>query len=87
MNIPLVIRNDCENSNIGENISSLLNEENQPIDVDDNLVPLQVQVRAPPTPNVQFNRSSATCSAYARHSNAHKRFHKQFIQNEFLMFA
>lgn len=83
MNIPLVIRNDYENSNIGENISSPLNEENQPIDIDDNLAPLQVQVRIPPTPNVQFNRSSATYSAYARHSSAHKQFHKQFIQNEF----
>jgi len=44
MKIPIVIRNDCENSNIGENILSPLNEENQPIDVDiyNNLAQLQV---------------------------------------------
>lgn len=85
MNIPIVIRNDCENSNIGENISSPFNEENQPIiDIDDNLVPLQVQVRTTPTLNVQFNRSSATYSDYGRHSRAHKQFHKHFIQNEYV---
>ena len=69
MNIPLVVRDYSENLNrIGEFLLSLLMEENQPVHVDDNLVPLEDQVCASPTLNVQFNRSSATYSTYARHS-------------------
>jgi hypothetical protein len=80
MSIPLVVRDDSENLNhIGENLFSLLNEENQPVHVDDNLVPLEDQVCATLTLNLQFNRSSATYSTYARHSSAHVQFHKQFI--------
>ena len=61
MSIPLVMRDDSENLNrIGENILSLLNEENQPVHVDDDLVPLEDQVYASLTLNAQFNRSSAT---------------------------
>ena len=84
MNIPLVVRNDSENlSRIGENLLSLLNEENQPVHVDYNFVPLEDQVCASLDLNVQFNRSSATYSTYARHSSAHVQFYKQFIQNKF----
>ncbi|XP_024085470.1 uncharacterized protein LOC106661425 isoform X2 [Cimex lectularius] len=84
MNIPLIIRDDSKNLiRIGENLSTPLNEANEALNVNDNLAPLQVQVCASPTPDVQFNRSSATYSTYAKHSSAHIQFHKQFIQNEF----
>ncbi|GBP71338.1 hypothetical protein EVAR_57722_1 [Eumeta japonica] len=83
MGVPLV-RDDLENLNrIVENVSSPLYEENQPVHINDNLVPLKDQVCTSPTLNVQFIRSSATYSAYVRHSSAHVQFHKQFIQNEF----
>ena len=61
---------------------SPLNEENQPVHVD-NLVPLEDQVYASPTLNVQCNSSSANYSTYGRHSSAHVQFNKQFIQNKF----
>ena len=45
MSIPLVVHDDSENLNlIGENLLALLNEEKQPVHVDDNLVPLEVKV-------------------------------------------
>ena len=45
MSIPLVVHDDSENFNrIGENLLSLLNKENQPVHVDNNLVPLEDQV-------------------------------------------
>ena len=84
MNIPVGVRDDLENLNrIGENLLSLLNGEIQPVHVHDNLVPLEDQVCASLTLNVQFNRSSATYSTYARHSSANVQFRKQFIQNKF----
>ena len=39
---PLIVRDDSENLNrIEENLLSLLNEENQPVHVDYNFVPLE----------------------------------------------
>jgi hypothetical protein len=52
------VRDDSENLNhMGENLLSLLNEENQLVYVDDNLILLEDQVYASLTLNVQFNSS------------------------------
>lgn len=84
VNIPFVIRDNSENLiRIDGNLPTSLNEANEALNVDDNLAPLQAQLRASPTPNVQFNRSSASYNTYARNSSAHIQFNKQFIQNDF----
>jgi hypothetical protein len=88
MTIPLVVRDDSENLNrIGENLLSLLNEENQPVHVDDNLVPLEDKVCASLTFNVQFNnlplQFNSSLATYSTYASAHVQFHKQFIQNKF----
>ena len=63
---------------------SPLNKENQPVHVDDNLVPLEDQVCTSPTLKLQCE-SSANYSrpTYGKHSSAHVQFHKQFIRNKF----